>query len=748
MAPKKNNKKKEPISKAEEEEMSSALIARLLAEDAMQSGASNDDYYTEYSNEAGAYEQYHARGGEDYNDGNYEDDSEDDNYAPKKKTSRAKSKASPGPGKRGRKRKASEPEETESNIVTTTTTTTATENEENQSTTTTTTKTEKHSSSSSTPIKKPKKPVPEGCNTGVYSEEEESKFLEGLRLFGRDWPKLAAHIKTRDSNSIRSHAQKHFIKMYRDKIPLPDKVRESGEGYTLSGKPLDPNSAAARAYLARSSVNQNKSKTTTTKETADSTTNTKNENTNNNDDDKIQSALSQSQPEQVSEHMEQQHSSEQSSNSTSTNTTTTTTTIASTNSISGITDNSNTTSTSTEDPTNTLSNLAIGDQLNNKHISSSPPPPSTISTQQKRKTSPKAKQTKPHRSVTPEQRNNASAYDENGRTSYSKLRLRRTRERPSIMYSQLNKDDDPLTMIKCEPFNGKPGSNILGCQPFELQVHSNVLLQMDFHAHLMTTEIIGFLAGEWDKVKKKMCIKEAFPCRSLNTGQNDVNVEMDPTSAIETRQLIEEKNMTVVGWYHSHPTFIPDPSIVDLENQRNYQILCREKCHHGDDGVDDPMVIDGQEEQVRGGGGGTIEPFVGAIVGPYDPRLPGSASVINWFYVGDSNDDRKIPKRLIYELQNDQSISSENADRLFDLLNVYKDSPEKVDFTDLWRQDSHESKLEKIIKSLGVRMPWIERPNNNNNEDENMDEQQQQKEESTSNIDSFLTRLRDSLKDW
>lgn len=29
---------------------------------------------------------------------------------------------------------------------------------------------------------------------------------------------------------------------------MPAKVRESGEGYTLSGKPLDPNSAAARAY--------------------------------------------------------------------------------------------------------------------------------------------------------------------------------------------------------------------------------------------------------------------------------------------------------------------------------------------------------------------------------------------------------------------------------------------------------------------------------------------------------------------
>lgn len=36
-------------------------------------------------------------------------------------------------------------------------------------------------------------------------------------------------------------------------MPLPDKIRESGEGYTLSGKPLDPNSSAAKPYLYRGS---------------------------------------------------------------------------------------------------------------------------------------------------------------------------------------------------------------------------------------------------------------------------------------------------------------------------------------------------------------------------------------------------------------------------------------------------------------------------------------------------------------
>lgn len=37
--------------------------------------------------------------------------------------------------------------------------------------------------------------------------------------------------------------------MYRDGKPLPDKVKESGEGYTLSGKPLDITSAAAKPYF-------------------------------------------------------------------------------------------------------------------------------------------------------------------------------------------------------------------------------------------------------------------------------------------------------------------------------------------------------------------------------------------------------------------------------------------------------------------------------------------------------------------
>ena len=53
--------------------------------------------------------------------------------------------------------------------------------------------------------------------------------------------------------------------------------------------------------------------------------------------------------------------------------------------------------------------------------------------------------------------------------------------------------------------------------------------------------------------------------------------------------------------YHSHPVFAPKPSQKDAENQRNYQALFR--C------------------EASG-----VEPFLGAIVGPWDLQLPSPVS--------------------------------------------------------------------------------------------------------------------------
>ena len=84
-----------------------------------------------------------------------------------------------------------------------------------------------------------------------WTDMEEKRFEEALKLYGRDWQLCANYIGTKEAAHVRSHAQKHFIRLYMEGKPVPGKCKETGTGHTLSGKPLDPNSGAARGYLER-----------------------------------------------------------------------------------------------------------------------------------------------------------------------------------------------------------------------------------------------------------------------------------------------------------------------------------------------------------------------------------------------------------------------------------------------------------------------------------------------------------------
>ena len=59
------------------------------------------------------------------------------------------------------------------------------------------------------------------------------------------------------------------------------------------------------------------------------------------------------------------------------------------------------------------------------------------------------------------------------------------------------------------------------CQPFSVQIEDDAMVVMDFHAHLSRFEVIGYLGGEWDSVKKHLYIKSAFPCR----GKRDISTK-------------------------------------------------------------------------------------------------------------------------------------------------------------------------------------------------------------------------------
>lgn len=90
-----------------------------------------------------------------------------------------------------------------------------------------------------------------------WSKEEHEKFEEALEMFGRNWGECARYIGTRPAPLVRSHAQKYLIKLWKTGKPLPKKVAESGKGYTLSGKPLHPESASAKSYLTKIPCPQN-----------------------------------------------------------------------------------------------------------------------------------------------------------------------------------------------------------------------------------------------------------------------------------------------------------------------------------------------------------------------------------------------------------------------------------------------------------------------------------------------------------
>jgi proteasome lid subunit RPN8/RPN11 len=91
-------------------------------------------------------------------------------------------------------------------------------------------------------------------------------------------------------------------------------------------------------------------------------------------------------------------------------------------------------------------------------------------------------------------------------------------------------------------------------------------------------------------------VRTAIPCRSLDVDDASVNVEMDPASQLEAAEKISGMGMSVIGWYHSHPTFVNQPSVRDGMLAAAFvcacvYIACMARCDHDCEIASDLLVF-------------------------------------------------------------------------------------------------------------------------------------------------------------
>lgn len=233
--------------------------------------------------------------------------------------------------------------------------------------------------------------------------------------------------------------------------------------------------------------------------------------------------------------------------------------------------------------------------------------------------------------------------------------------------------NDPFRLIWLNDYATEDAFSPSEMAPFRVEIEAHVLCIIDFHSHLFSSEIIGLLGGTFDQETSLMRITCVFPCKSSHSTGTEVDV--DPISEIEAGEFFERQHVRMIGWYHSHPNFEPNPSLRDLETQTVYQGLCR--------GVD-----------------GGVEAFVGLICNPYLAATE-SSSHIECFYVAQSegNGLERLPYRMSLE-----KIGKIDAGAVLPVLQMLVEMtagiPEAFDMNKA--PEGQASRLDKLISSIAT----------------------------------------------
>lgn len=127
-------------------------------------------------------------------------------------------------------------------------------------------------------------------------------------------------------------------------------------------------------------------------------------------------------------------------------------------------------------------------------------------------------------------------------------------------------DDSDFELF--EPFRHDEKENP---SPFVVRVAEWILKVIEFHSLLSTNEIIGLLGGTVKDSEKVIEVTNVFPCMASDS--TGIECEMDPLSEMQACEYFEERSVSLIGWYHSHPTFAANPSKRDIDTQTMYQTV-------------------------------------------------------------------------------------------------------------------------------------------------------------------------------
>ncbi|PSN55433.1 hypothetical protein C0J52_05687 [Blattella germanica] len=200
---------------------------------------------------------------------------------------------------------------------------------------------------------------------------------------------------------------------------------------------------------------------------------------------------------------------------------------------------------------------------------------------------------------------------------------------------------DPNTLVESTPF-----STMGKIQPFLVSMATNAVLVMDFHCHLTTSEVVGYLAGHWDVNAHNLAITHAFPCRSRLADR-----ELAPLVEADIYRAIEQRHLTLVGWYHSHPFAAATPTLRDIDAQLDYQI------------------------RMKGNSDASYTPCVGVICSPYNHDCPSLESSIVSYWVMPPPETKPHeygkPMLMSYSVVQDQFLSQDALNEMTTLTSKF-----------------------------------------------------------------------------